>query len=61
MTDRVNYSFSMKVPTEVEYSTVGFSASVSPDVKEGESVKEAFDRVRKVVMDEIDKDFDQYG
>lgn len=59
--DRVNYTFGMKIPGKVEYSSLNFSASLSSDVLPGESVEDAFDRVRKLVMVEVDKDFETYG
>ncbi len=59
--DRVNYSFGMKIPGKAEFSSTNFSASLSSDVLPGESVEDAFDRVRKIVMAEVEEDFETYG
>jgi len=57
MTDRVNYSFGMKLPWTEQFSSVDFHISYSSDVKEGESPEEAFERVKGFVEEETEKEY----
>jgi hypothetical protein len=59
--DRVNYSFHVKVPGKTAYSSTSFSASLTTDRGDDETVEEAFDRCKQFVMAEIEKDFNEYG
>lgn len=59
--DRVSYSFNMKIPGKVPYSSSSFSASLTTDRGSDETVEEAFERCRQYVIAEIEKDYNEYG
>jgi len=56
-TDRVNFSFSMKVPGPVQFSSLTFSSSFSTDLQPEETPEDAMERARKFVMSEVEKDY----
>lgn len=57
-TDRVNYSYSMKIPGPVQFSSITFSSSYSTDLQPEETPEDAMDRARKFVLAEVEKDYD---
>lgn len=59
--DRLNVSFGMKLPGPIEYSSVTFNVSYTSDVKAGETLEEAWDRVKQVVDERANEYYDQYG
>jgi len=59
--DRVNFTFGMKVPGVEQYSSISFSSSLTSDRKPDETVEQAFERVREIVLAQVDKDFEAYG
>ena len=59
--DRVNITFGMKMPGPVEYSSVNFSVSLSSDVKGGETLNEAWERVSKEVDERATEYYEKYG
>lgn len=57
-TDRVSYSFGMKINI-AKFETADFHISIESDVKAGETVETAIDRVRTQVEKESEKKFDE--
>lgn len=55
--DRVNFSYSMKIPGPVQFSSITFGSSYSSDVEPDETPEAAMERARKFVMSEVEKDF----
>jgi len=51
--DRVSFTYSIKVPWKVEYSSETISASYSSDVGPKETSDEAFARVYDFVMEKV--------
>ncbi len=58
--DRVNFSFGMKIPGPVQFSSFTFSCSYSTDLMPEETPEDAIDRVRKLVMAEVEKDYNAH-
>lgn len=54
--DRVNYSLGMKMNTG-NFSSINFNVSLSSDVKDGETVVQAYQRVKRFVEKESEKKF----
>jgi hypothetical protein len=59
MPDRLNYSFGMKVPGVLgKYSSIDFHVSLSSDVKPEETPDEAFKRVKGIVEQWSEEEYD---
>lgn len=56
--DRVNYSFGMKIGLG-DYSSADFHLSLSSDVRSGETVEEAFERVKTFVEERVEKEYEE--
>ena len=54
----MSYSFGMKCSL-AKYESGDFHFTLTSDVKDGESVEQAFERVKKHVEDESEKKFDE--
>jgi len=52
--DRVNYTFGLKINLG-NYESATVQASFSSDVKEGETIEEAYKRVQEIVENEVDE------
>jgi len=50
----VNYSFSVKINMG-NYESCSIGASLSSDVKKGESISQALERVSEIVEKEVDR------
>lgn len=56
--DRVSHSFGMKISIG-QYSTADFHLSLSSDVKDGETIEEAMDRVKSIVEERAEKEYEE--
>lgn len=56
MTDRISYSYSLKVPGAEQYSSVCVSSSLETDVRAGETLEQAAERARNFVQDQCERD-----
>lgn len=56
--DRVNFSFGMKVNLG-NYESADFHMSLSSDVRDDESPEQALERVKEFVENESEKKFDE--
>lgn len=59
--DRVSVSFGMKMPGPVNFSSISFNLSLSSDVKSGETLEEAWDRISTEVDEKASVYYDKYG
>ena len=56
--ERVSYSYGMKLPGPVPYSSIDFHLSFSTDLREGETPKQAMERARKFIQVECEREYD---
>jgi len=56
--DRVSFTYGIKVPGPVQFSSITISASFSTDLVEEETPEDAIKRARDFVMREVEKDYD---
>lgn len=56
--DRVSYSFGMKMSLG-NYSTADFHLSMSSDVGDDETVDEAMDRIKSIIEDRVEKEYEE--
>lgn len=58
MSDRVSYSFNLKVGLP-NYGSAGVTIGLDTDVREGETSEKAFKRAKKFVEDAVERETDE--